>query len=361
MKVNKVKLTSFRNYQKEEISFERGINLIYGSNASGKTNLVESIALLSLGKSFRTNEEENLINKESSFAKVEIELEKNKKIDLQMIISKNGKKIYCNEIPLEKFSELSGILIAITFIPEDVFLFKDSPNVRRRSIDICLANLYRRYIYYLSEYKSYLKQRNALLKEENISLDLLKIFEEKMIENQYHIVIQRNELFKGLENKINLIFKKISLKEDSIKIKYQTDFLINSNYEEFKKDALKKYEENRENDLRRKSSSIGIHKDDFIVYLNEKDISLFGSQGQNRLVSLSLKLAYGELVKEVINDDPVLILDDVLSELDETHQTSLINALLDYEQVFITSAMKEENKNIKSLYQVDNGVVIRRK
>ena len=153
MKVNKVKLTSFRNYQKEEISFERGINLIYGSNASGKTNLVESIALLSLGKSFRTNEEENLINKESAVAKVEIELEKNKKIDLQMIISKNGKKIYCNEIPLEKLSELSGILIAITFIPEDVFLFKDSPTIRRRLIDVTLSSIYKQYLVELSNYK----------------------------------------------------------------------------------------------------------------------------------------------------------------------------------------------------------------
>ena len=107
MKVNKVKLISFRNYQKEEISFEKGINLIYGPNASGKTNLVESIALLSLGKSFRTNEYENLIRVDSSFSKVEIELEKNKIINLQMIISKNGKKVYCNEVPLEKLSELS--------------------------------------------------------------------------------------------------------------------------------------------------------------------------------------------------------------------------------------------------------------
>ena len=113
--------------------------------------------------------------------------------------------------------------------------------------------------------------------------------------------------------------------------------------------------------MRRKSSSIGIHKDDFTVYLNDKDISLFGSQGQNRLVSLSLKLAYGELVKETINDDPVLILDDVLSELDETHQNNLMNVLLDYEQVFITSAKKEVNENISCLYQIENSVVTRRK
>ena len=359
MKVNSLKLLNFRNYSELQVNFEGGINLLYGRNASGKTNVVEAISLLSLGKSFRTNEDEYLIKQGEEVAYVGIDFFKRENRKLELAISKKGKTITYNSNKLERLSELSGILISLTFIPEDVLLFKDSPSVRRKFLDISLMALYRRYIKELVEYKNTLKQRNALLKLNEVDLTLLHVFNEKMIQNEYIISKYRNELIQKLEKRTNGLFNLINEKQNEVEIKYQTDMTLGREFEEFKKKALELYKANEEFDLRRRVTNVGIHKDDFIVYLNGKEVGEFASQGQNRLLALSLKLAYGELVKELTNDDPVIILDDVLSELDRVHQDKLLEVLRRYEQVFITSAKEEDIENITK-YQVLDGMVIRR-
>lgn len=359
MRVSKIKLINFRNYASLNVEFDKGINLIYGRNASGKTNLVESIGFSSLGKSFRTNEDELLIKDGEKASRIEIEYFRKQKNYLEIILNHEGKTIIKNDIKLNRLSELSGNLISLTFIPEDVLLFKDSPIVRRRFLDVSIASLYRRYINQLGNYKSLLKQRNITLKEENVNEEYLEVLDEQMISLQYDIVSYRSQVIKLLEQKINNVFKNITSKEDELKIKYVCDFKDDLSFEEFKKQAKLIYQKDRFMDIKRKNTSSGVHKDDFKVYLNSKDVGEYASQGQNRIISLCLKLSYGEMVKDVIHEDPIIILDDVLSELDMLHQEKLISYLRKYEQVFITSAKEENIENINK-YQVLDSVVMRR-
>lgn len=357
MKINNLKLINFRNYKKLEIDLNEGINLIYGDNASGKTNLVESIVLCSIGKSFRTNEDNSLIRHNQDFARIDLEYQINKKNSIKFVVSKIGKNVEINDIKINRLSKLSGNLLTITFVPEDVTMFKDSPGVRRRFLDISISGLEKDYIDNLLDYKNYLRQRNALLKEENVDLILLETIEERMLESQFVISNYRRNIVSDLEKELKIIFNKINQRENQIQIKYVSDFAAFKPYEEFKKTTREKYLETRENDLKKKNTSIGIHRDDLKIYFNNLDIGEYASQGQNRLMVLSLKLALARLIKEKVKEDPIIILDDVLSELDNSHQDCLIKELKNYEQVFITSAKKEEMENVSKYHVVDNLII----
>lgn len=360
MKVNSLKLINFRNYDELNLEFDDGISLIYGRNASGKTNVVEAISLLSIGKSFRTNDDISMIKqgKDSSYVKVNFFRRYNQ--TLEMSLNKDGKIIFHEERKLDRLSQLSGVFIALTFIPEDVVFFKNSPSVRRKFLDIALSSLYRRYIKELLEYRNLLKKRNILLKDNQIDELLIKTYDEKMISNQYYISRFRKDILVKLEDKTRKIFNIMDASDNLIEIKYISELNPDLNENDFKNQTLEMYSSSLIQDLKRKNTSIGIHHDDFKVYLNHQDVSQFASQGQNRLIALSLKLAYGEIVKEVTNDDPIIILDDVLSELDRVHQERLIENLRKYEQVFITSAKEEDLEKINK-YQVIDQRVIRRK
>lgn len=359
MKVKNLKLTDFRNYQTVDVNFESGINLIYGNNASGKTNLVEAIVLCSLGKSFRTNEDINLIRSNQEFSKVEVEYESSRVNQIKFVISEKGKRVELNEVLVNKLSNLSGNLLTLTFVPEDVLMFKDSPSVRRKFLDISISGMKKEYIENLLEYRNFIKQRNALLKENEVDTILLETLEERMLDSQYLISNYRRDILKEMEERLNITFNKINQKENKIKIKYLSDFAISKPYEEFKEIAKEKYLDTRENDLRKKNTTIGIHKDDFKIYLNEMEVGEYASQGQNRLMVLSLKLSLARVIKEITKEDPIVILDDVLSELDNHHQERMIEELKEYEQVFITSA-KDENLSNVTKYNVQENLVIRR-
>lgn len=359
MKINCLKLTNFRNYENLEITLDDGINLIYGDNASGKTNLVESIVLCSLGKSFRTNEDINLIKKNQEFAKIELVYQTAKTNRIKFVVSENGKRVEVNDVKVDRLSHLAGTLLTLTFVPEDASMLKDSPGVRRKFLDISISSLEKNYLDNLLEYRNLLKQRNAILKEENVDLILLETIEEKMLESQFAISNHRRKVLVELESRLKTIFNKIDRKENQIKIKYVSDFAVSKPYEEFKEIAKKKYLETRENDLRKKNTSIGIHRDDLKIILNGFEVGEYASQGQNRLIVLSLKLALAQLIKEKAKEDPIVILDDVLSELDNLHQDRLIEELKGYEQVFITSAKKENLENVTE-YHVRENLVIRR-
>jgi DNA replication and repair protein RecF len=236
-------------------------------------------------------------------------------------------------------------------------MLKDSPSVRRRFLDVNLSGMKRSYINSLLEYKNFLKQRNALLKEEDVNLFLLETIEEKMIASQFDISNYRRDLINSIEKRLNTTFNRINRKENVIKVKYISDFTIFKPYEEFKKIAKEKYLNNRENDLRKKISTVGIHRDDFKIYLNNLEVGEFASQGQNRLMVLSLKLTLAQIIKEETKEDPIIVLDDVLSELDDFHQNKMIEELNGYEQVFITSAKDEDIENINKYHVLENLVI----
>lgn len=354
MIIEKIKLTNFRNYKSLSLSFEKGINVFYGNNGSGKTNLAEAIYFISLTKSFRTSNELELINNESNdFALINSSIEKGrnfKKIDIY--ISKDGKKISIDNKNINRISLLSQEVNIIYFLPRDVNLFKESPRVRRNFFNIALSKQFSEYLKLLNDYEKVLKMRNEILKEENPNITLLDVYAEQLIAYSFKIYKYRKEYF----NKINIflpeIYQKISLKKSLIKLVYLPFVDDLSNYKDI---ALNKYKNALESDLKTKRTTIGIHLEDFYILLDNKNITLYGSQGENRMAVLSLKLVPYFLINEKENK-PIVILDDVLSELDENNKLNLLNFLKVFEQVFITTTNKITMENITNFLVLNNNV-----
>lgn len=359
MLISEFKARGLRNYQSINISFQKGLNILYGPNGSGKTNIVEAIDYFTIGKSFKAESDLELINFNEEFAKVQIELIKSKKEELEFVISKTSKKILLNGNEIKRLSELPGNLIDVVFVPKDVLLFKTSPLIRRKLIDLTISSIDKKYLNELSTYKTLLKERNAMLKNELFDETYLQIITDKMIDSSFYVFKKRNEFFNKVNSLINETYKKLDDEKMSIKISY--DAFINENdYKTFKGKAKKRYEESKESDFKKKSTNEGIHKEDFKTLLNEHEIDLYGSQGQNRIVCLALKLSIYEIIKESVHEDPILILDDVLSELDDNHQENLLKCLENIEQVFITCTELNDRLKKYYTYEVKDNTVIRR-
>lgn len=355
MIIEKIKLINFRNYPKCEVSFEKGINYIYGSNASGKTSLVESIYYLSLARSFRTTEDEHLINYESDFASIFSLINQYKqKKSLDVYLTKIGKKINLNKKQVRKISELKDVINCVYFIPKDVNLLKDPPKGRRLFLDLSISKLSNNYIDLISNYMKLLKERNEILRQKEINEILIETITDQMIEYSKEIYKYRKEYINNINEVISKIYKKITNSSKKIKIIY--DSFID-NYENYSDLAKLEFKNCYENDRKHKQTSIGIQREDFFITQNGKKVNIYGSQGENRLVVLALKLSVYELVNDE-NLKPIIILDDVLSELDETHQTSLIKYLETTNQVFITSTNKKEI-NKATYFKVENNNVIK--
>ena len=360
MKINKLKLVNFRNYKETEIEFSKGVNIIVGDNGVGKTNLVEAIDFLTIGKSFKTNDELEMIRFEEEFAKVELDFFRKENKTIKCVISNAGKRFSYNDIELKKLTELNGKIVDVLFVPEDVSFFKDNPSNRRRFLDLNISFLNKEYLKDLSLYKKLLKERNTLLKEEKVDKNYISVINEQMIEVQYRIIAHRKEMVRKLNLLINDKFQNLDQGNNYVSLIYETVYSNLQDYGRFKERLLEIYEEEFETDLRRKSTSRGIHHDNLIMLLNGREIEVYGSQGQNRLGALSLKLSILEILKRELNEEPIVILDDVLSELDVKHQQKLIEELTKIEQVFITCAKEDYYFKDCSTYVVTKDSVIRR-
>lgn len=360
MKINKIKLTNFRNYENVEIEFLKGVNIILGDNGVGKTNLVEAIDFLTIGKSFKTNDEKEMIKFDQNFAKVHLEMTRKEKIELDCVISQAGKRFMFNDIELKKLSELNGKLVDVLFVPEDVSFFKNDPSNRRRFLDLNISFFRKDYLKDLSEYKKLLKERNTLLKEENVDENLVRIITEQMISIQYRIITHRKDMVRKLNLLINDKFQNLDQGNNYVSLVYETIYSNLNDFGRFKTKLEEIYEDDLKTDIRRKSTSRGIHHDNLIMLLNGREIGVYGSQGQNRIGALSLKLSIFEILKKELNEEPIVILDDVLSELDVLHQQKLIEELTKIEQVFITCAKEDYYFKDCSTYVVTKNSVIRR-
>lgn len=339
MIIKNLKLLNYRNYKKLTIDFNNKINVFYGRNGVGKTNIVEAIYYLSLTKSFRTNDELELIKINEKESLIQGRFNFNSLIDkgIEIYLSKEGKKISINNERINKISDLASLINIIYFIPKDVLLLKDSPKNRRKFLDISISRVNKEYLLNLSLYSKVLKDRNNLLKEEVINKDLLDIYTSKLIEYSEKIYKVRKEYIDELNKVISKVYFNISKKEDSLKIIYIPLIDENSGNKNYYEELYQKYKNNEENDIKSKRTTIGIHLEDFYITLNNKNVGSYGSQGENRLSVLSLKLSQYCLVNEEKNK-PIIILDDVLSELDEIHKNNLLNYLNnEFNQVFITS------------------------
>ena len=349
MYIKKIKIENFRNYELQEIKLNNKINNIYGDNAQGKTNILEAIFVCSLGKSFRTNIDKELINIEKDFSKIEIDF-KNKnrlgKINLEL---KEKKEFYLNDIKLKKISDILGNIYIVLFSPQDINILKNDPSKRRRFLNIIISQLRPIYVHYLNKYNKTLEQRNNYLKQikfENKSQDILDIWDEQLANLGLKIFNYRNDFIIKLNNKIKKIH--FDTTKEEIEIKYKTNINKNNYLENLKK--------NRKKDIEKGYTNIGIHRDDFEIFINNKNISSYGSQGQQRSSIISLKLAEAEVIYEEIEERPIILLDDFMSELDKNRIKGFIENIKE-NQVIITSTEKIKIDNNIKFFNIKNAKI----
>ena len=351
MYIEKIKLNNFRNYENLEIDLNKNINIIYGDNAQGKTNILEAIFLSSLGKSFRTKKEKEMIKFNNDKLLVEIFYQKKDRDGKIKIEIGNKKQISINGIKIKKLSELLGNINIVIFTPDDINILKDGPEKRRRFLDMMIGQLRPNYVYNLNMYLKTIEQRNNYLrqiKEENKPEEMLEIWDEKLAEYGEKIYIYRKEFIEKIIKKINEIHSKITDEKEIIKIEYLSNCSKKDEY-------LKLLKERRKLDIIKGFTTKGIHRDDFVIYINEKEVNIYGSQGQNRTVILSLKLAELNVIYDEIGEYPIFLLDDFMSELDEKRRKNFLNNIQNT-QVILTGTEKIDFANLEyKLFNVKNG------
>lgn len=350
MYIKTIKLQNFRNYKNQEITLSPKINIFYGDNAQGKTNILEAIFLCAFGKSFRTSKEKELILLEENYLQTEINYQKSDREGKIKISLANKKQIEVNGVKIKKLSELLGNLNIVVFTPDDIQILKSGPAERRRFLDMMIGQLRPNYVHALNNYKNTIEQRNNYLrqiKEENKPEEMLEIWDEKLAEYAEIICRYRIDFMEKLKNKIKEIHEQIT--NEDIKLEYVTEC-------EKKEIYLELLKQRRKLDIIKGYTTKGIHRDDFKVFINEKEIGIYGSQGQHRTAILSLKLAELYVIYDEIGEYPILLLDDFMSELDEKRRTSFLENIKDT-QVIITCTDKMQIQNGQVFY-VKSGEVV---
>lgn len=354
MIITNLELKKFRNYDNLHVQFDKGMNVIIGKNGIGKTNIVEAIYFLSFTRSFRTNEDSEMIMEKEEMSSVTAEFLLGDEIrKINVLFSKVGKKITCNGYEIKKISELAEKINVLVFQPKDAFFFEDSPRVRRRFFDVTLSKMSKSYLEILTRYEKLLEERNNILKQEHPNLTQLEIVTDLLITASLHICTEREKMINYVNPIMEKIIKFIKGEETNIRLHYNPYVPL----KDFLRNAKLAFTKALENDIKKKVTTLGAHREDFATLLNDKEISMFGSQGEKRLVALALKLSPYFLVKEK-ERRPIVVLDDVLSELDERHQKNLLEFLKKLEQVFITAT--EFTHNDASVYEVSRNKVMRR-
>lgn len=370
MKLTNLQLQNFRNYESVQLEFTDGVHVFIGENAQGKTNLMESIYALAMTKSHRTTNDKELIGWNKEFATIKGTVEKTAtKTNLELQFSKKGKIAKVNYLEQKRLSSYLGNLNVILFAPENLTLVKGSPQNRRKFVDMELGQMSSLYLYDLVEYNRVLKQRNTYLKQLAIKKkqpdEYLDVLSEMLSELASKIVFHRLDFMKQLEALAIPIHDQLSLGREKFSVSYQAtipleDGLTPSQMKEIYIDQFKK---NQTREADQATTLIGPHRDDLIFYLNEISVQTYGSQGQQRSTVLSLKLAEIELMKLSTGEYPLLLLDDVLSELDDDRQTHLIKAIENKVQTFITTTsldgIKQQFINEPVVIPIEKGTILK--
>lgn len=357
MIIQSLELHNFRNYNDLKIDFNGGTNIFYGDNAQGKTNILESIYLMATTKSHKGSKDQDIIKFGQEESHIRVLLKKEditRQIDMHLRKNKS-KGIAIDSQRVKKAADLLGLLNVVFFSPEDLNIIKNGPAERRRFIDMELCQLDSFYLYNLNHYNKIVNQRNKLLKEISFNPSLketLSIWDSQLVSFGGKIIERRQSFIDQLNIIINEIHYKLSGGKENLKIEYEKN-VENRELEE----KIKKF---HERDLLLKQTTIGPHRDDIAFNVNDIDIRKFGSQGQQRTAALSLKLSEIELVKKSIHDTPLLLLDDVLSELDSNRQNYLLNQIGNIQTIITCTGLDEFVKNrfeINKVFKVTNGVV----
>lgn len=358
MIIKRLSLSNFRNYERLEIEFDRGTNILSGDNAQGKTNILEALYVSGTSKSHKGSRDKEMLRFGQDEAHIRTIVEKKgTEYQLDLHLKKNRSKgIAVNRIPLRKASELFGILHIVFFSPEDLNIIKNGPSERRHFIDFELCQLDRIYLHDLTRYNKVLMQRNRLLKEIAFRPDMadtLSVWDEQLVHFGIRVIRRRRQFIQELQEITGRIHREISGGKEELEFSYEPD----TGEDQF----AERLKQTHQRDLKMCSTSSGPHRDDLLFAIRGTDIRKFGSQGQQRTTALSLKLSEIELVKRMIHDTPVLLLDDVLSELDSGRQNYLLNSIHDIQTIITCTGLDEFVKNrfqINKVFFVKNGTVI---
>ncbi|MDQ0233191.1 DNA replication and repair protein RecF [Metabacillus malikii] len=359
-------LKNYRNYEELSIQFENKVNVILGENAQGKTNVMESIYVLAMAKSHRTSNDKELIRWDKEYAKIEGSIKKhNRSTSLQLVIAKKGKKAKLNFIEQERLSQYIGAMNVIMFAPEDLNLVKGSPQVRRRFIDMEIGQVSAVYLHDLSRYQKIMQQRNHYLKmlqmKKQSDKTMLDVLTAQLSEAAAKIIHRRLHFIEELQKWAKPIHSGISRGLETLSIKYKPSVDVSEDHDLTK--MIEVYEEKfaniKDKEIERGTTLAGPHRDDLLFYVNNHDVQTYGSQGQQRTTALSLKLAEIDLIHSEIGEYPILLLDDVLSELDDYRQSHLLNTIQGKVQTFVTTTSVEgiDHQTLKeaATFNVDAG------
>ncbi|EYE88636.1 recombinase RecF [Fervidicella metallireducens AeB] len=363
MHVKNLELKNYRNYSSLSLNLNKGLNIFVGENAQGKTNIVESIYYLSGVKSHRTSRDSELIkwDKDRAYIKADV-VKAISDYTMEFLLSNEEKKaIKVNGIRINKISEVLGTVNVVIFSPEDLKLVKEGPAFRRKFIDNELNQIRPKYHHALLQYNRVLMQRNNLLKSIKFSPSnriTAEVFSEQLAEYGSFLCDARNEFIKKLSLIARLIHRKITNGKEELEIIYDCSIGKYKNKQETKKWLLKYYIEEMDTDIERGVTLKGPHRDDLIIKINGFDTKIYGSQGQQRTAALSLKLSEIEIIKSEVSEYPILILDDVMSELDLNRQKFLLESLKDVQTILTCTSLNDINAfhfDNKDVFIVKNG------
>ena len=372
MRIKKLKVENFRNLENLDIEFSEGVNIIYGNNAQGKTNIIESIYIFSFGKSFRANKDIELLkfDKEYFLSNIEI-MKRDRELEMDFGFDKisNKKMIKVNGVIQKKISDIIGKLNVVVFKPEDIKIVTDSPSIRRKYIDYLISSISKSYLENITKYKKVMEERNNLLKEIKLRLkgsknldetdsNFLDVYDKLLSKLNCEIYNERKRVIEKLNNYIYDIHLKLTenyINNEKLHIKYVSNVAedIEKMYNNLSKSRL--------NDINKGYTSLGIHRDDYIISINSLDVSIYGSQGQKKSSIISLKLSELKVIEEVIGEKPVLLLDDYMSELDEKRRLKFLDIIEDIQIIITTTHKISIDGKENTYFYVDNGKIEREK
>lgn len=358
MHIDRLEITNFRNYDSASLELDRGLNVVYGKNASGKTNLVESIYYAALGKSPRTSKEKEMIRWDSDALNIKINLVKRfRSYNIALRHDGKEKKFLLDRIPITRTSDIIGLINVVYFSPDELSVVKDAPSERRRYIDMSLSQQKKSYFTDLINYNKVLDSRNKLLKSKISTSefkDVAQIYNIQLAKYGARIINNRYLFVEKLKPISERIHNKITSNGEKLSIDYESK-IERASVTEMQNAMQRILDENLDKDRQLQYTSIGAHRDDLKLSVNGVDVRKFGSQGQQRTVALTLKMSEVELLSEENGERPILILDDVLSELDECRQAQLLEFTKDTQTILTCT---EFNGKADKLIHIDNGKII---
>ena len=357
MIIKSIELCNFRNYEREEFHFHEGTNVLYGDNAQGKTNVLEAIFVGGTTKSHKGSKDSDMIMKGREESHLRYFVEKNDctyKVEIHMRKGRT-KGIAIDGLPISSSKELMGLCNIIFFSPEDLGIIKDGPEQRRRFMDMELCQINKAYLYYLTQYKKILKQRNALLKQIQQKSDLkdtLEIWDNQLVENGSKLIEIREQFVEEVADIMKEKHRNLTGGQENIEVKYKPNCTA--------KDFSRQLFMEGDRDVLLGTTTVGPHRDDIQFFINGQEVKVYGSQGQKRTAALSLKMAEIEIVEKIIGEKPILLLDDVLSELDRSRQNYLLENIKGIQTIITCTGLEEfvtNGININQTFEIVNGKI----